>query len=117
MKKILLITLLCLSMGILNWQENVYKSNKYGFSINFPDTVEFEEFDSKSGIFTSSELIGEYFIMYKVQALYERPNAPLPQTKEECDRNKKMDNFQSNCRRVGEYSKLIPLGKLKSFLF
>ena len=84
MKKTLPIILLCLSINILNSQANVYTSNKYGFSINFPDTVEFEEFDFFSHVFTSYELIGEDFIMYQVQVLDERPNLPLYfKTKEE----------------------------------
>ena len=84
MKKTLPIILLCLSINILNSQANVYTSNKYGFSINFPDTVEFEEFDFFSHVFTSYELVGEDFIMYQVQVLDERPNLPLYfKTKEE----------------------------------
>lgn len=84
MKKLNLLVLIFLSFSILRPQVKSYLSNKYGFSINFPDEVEVGGVDKYSHSFSSFELVGEFFIMYQVQVLDERPNAHLKfKTREE----------------------------------
>jgi len=84
MKKVNLFVIIFLSFSILMPQVKPYLSNKYGFSINFPNEVEVDGVDKYSHSFSSFELVGEYFIMYQVQVLDERPGAPLEyKTKEE----------------------------------
>lgn len=77
MKKLNFLVIVFLTVNILKPQVNSYLSNKFGFSVNFPNEVEIEELDKYSHSFTSFELVGESFIMYQVQVLDERPGAPL----------------------------------------
>ncbi|GEM_PF-3111454 len=109
MKKMIFVVLVLLSVGILKSQIKSYLSNKYGFSINFPDEVEIKEFDNYSHSFTSHELVGESFIMYQVQVLDERPGAPLKyNTREEC--NTLLLNFLKSIKLLG-YNNPIDLNE------
>jgi len=84
MNKTILIMVLILSISIIRPQENIFTSKEHNISIVFPNEVEAESPDPYSHVFTSFELIDDLFILYQVQVLNERPDAPLQyKTKEE----------------------------------
>jgi len=58
-------------------QNNLFKSKKHGFSIIFPNKVETMNAGIVGEVFTSFEMINDFFIMYQVSVLFELPNQPI----------------------------------------